>query len=196
VVPLQTPCLLKPSKEHHVLVEFRIKGSTLAPGSPPHYFDLEATRTGRYGRLVAVSSPTAASGSLDPYALMMSFVSAPFGTRSPNLQAPFAPEIGGNFDVVLRYAPAGAPGALLYGSSQQAIDLKTVGAPGCRLFCDLAAVIPVWVDAAGQAVHSLAIPNDQSLVGGTFWNQFLVVDPAANALGLTFSNGGYGLIGG
>jgi hypothetical protein len=50
-------------------------------------------------------------------------------------------------------------------------------------------------NAAGSLGNVLSIPNDSSLTGGAFFNQFWVYDPSANPLGFAFTNGGKGLIG-
>ncbi len=39
----------------------------------------------------------------------------------------------------------------------------------------------------------LTIPNDKSLIGVKFYNQYIVDDPTANPFGLAFSNGGAGV---
>ena len=190
------PYLLKASKDENVLVEFRVKGNTLDPASPPHYFDLEATRPGRYGRAVSVTSATAATGTTDPFALTISFLSAPYGARAPDLQSPFPPEAGATFEVVLRHAPAGAVAALVFGLQEAWVDLAPLGAPGCRLYCDCALSLPVAVDAAGQAVHAAALPADPNLVGLPFWNQAVVRDLQANPIGLVLTNAARAVIGG
>jgi hypothetical protein len=47
----------------------------------------------------------------------------------------------------------------------------------------------------GQAHCLVLLPSDLALNGQLFWQQFLVFDPGANALGLTVSNTGEGRMG-
>ena len=196
VIPLQAPYLLKASKDHHVLVEFKVRSSTLTPGSPPHYFDLEATRAGRYGRVVAMGNASASAGTVDPFGLTMSFLGPPYQGRRPNLQAPFAPEVGKAFEVVLRHAPAGAPAAILYAGQAQLVRLDAAGAPGCSLLSDLVLTLPVGVGPAGEGVHGFLVPDESALLGLTVFQQFVIADPGANALGLVVTNAGKAILGG
>jgi len=53
----------------------------------------------------------------------------------------------------------------------------------------------VPTDAAGSAKVTFPLPNATSLLGAKFFNQYLVVDPTANAFGIVTSNGGRGVIG-
>lgn len=76
------------------------------------------------------------------------------------------------------------------------IDLSLIGAPGCSLLVSQDATIPTRVGGSGIATVSLYIPDQASLVGASYFTQFAVVDPGANALGLTFSNGIDTMIGG
>ena len=46
----------------------------------------------------------------------------------------------------------------------------------------------VTTDANGRASFSLSVPNDPSLVGATLYEQWIVVDPPATLLGVTFSD--------
>jgi hypothetical protein len=46
----------------------------------------------------------------------------------------------------------------------------------------------VAIATAGIATSTLAIPNLAGLIGAEFHQQAIVLDPAANALGLTVSN--------
>ncbi|MCB9880975.1 MAG: hypothetical protein H6834_04235 [Planctomycetes bacterium] len=51
-------------------------------------------------------------------------------------------------------------------------------------------------DASGFASVELPIPGSITFQGVKFYNEWFVFDQAANALGMTFSNGGAGTIGG
>lgn len=187
-IPLQTPFVAKAGKDRHLLVEFQVRSSTLASGSPPHYFDIEATRSGRYGRVVAIGSANAPSGSRDPFGLVISLVGPPYGRRAPDLQVPFAPELGMPFDVVLRHAPANAAAAILYGTQALHLRLDSLGASGCILLTDVSATLPVVVGAGGEGLHRIVLPAESGLVGVGVCGQFVVGDGGANPLGLVFTN--------
>lgn len=68
------------------------------------------------------------------------------------------------------------------------LDLGFLGAPGCALFQNPDLVQTVF-GAGGIASSSLAIPNSPTSIGAEIRTQGLSLDPAANALGLTTSNG-------
>lgn len=68
------------------------------------------------------------------------------------------------------------------------IDIAFLGAPGNRLYCDLAGLMPVLNDAHGLGQWQSPIPVDPSLIGSTISAQGAVWDPAANAFGFVGSN--------
>ncbi|MBK8979365.1 MAG: hypothetical protein IPM29_25995 [Planctomycetes bacterium] len=67
-------------------------------------------------------------------------------------------------------------------------DLGTWGAPGCQLLAEPLLVQPARTNALGRADIAIRL-SDPGLVGVGFYSQFVQLDPAANALGATFSNG-------
>ena len=76
------------------------------------------------------------------------------------------------------------------------IDLGPMGGPGCALSVPPLLLVPTLIDTAGQGLVPLTLPNDPSLTGETFSQQFLVLDPAANPLGLSMTAAVSGWIGG
>jgi hypothetical protein len=72
--------------------------------------------------------------------------------------------------------------------------LAGIGMPGCWLLVspDAHCAQP---STTGSATFRIPVPSDPSFVGRSFHNQALVLDPSANPLGLTTSNGGSGRIG-
>ena len=50
-------------------------------------------------------------------------------------------------------------------------------------------------DASGAALVPVAVPNDPALLDAEFFEQFAVLDAAANGFGFVFSNGGAGVVG-
>lgn len=68
------------------------------------------------------------------------------------------------------------------------IDLGLYGAPGCTVVVDPASTALGFADSSGQDYWALPLPFLQPLIGLPLEQQLLVMDPAANALGLTTSN--------
>jgi hypothetical protein len=133
----------------------------------------------------------------------------PFGTgcagssrKSPQLGNVGVPTLGQSFQVTLANAPAQASVFFVLGLSDQSwlgltlpFDLGIINAPGCRVLCSHDAVLPQTADGAGAASRLLGVPGDPALLAAVFFNQWIVVDPPANPLQLTTSNGGKGTIG-
>ena len=82
-----------------------------------------------------------------------------------------------------------------WGAHSLPLDLGAAGMPGCRLFINIAALHPL-LNNIGRAPWTLSIPNSANLMGGKFYQQALVLDPPANALGVVMTNAGEGTVGG
>ncbi|MGE3881291.1 MAG: hypothetical protein AB7I19_19685 [Planctomycetota bacterium] len=104
------------------------------------------------------------------------------------------PILGTSFDVSVGGIPSGAIAVGLLGFLNQPIDLGPLGAPGCVVATDIASLTTI-PHAAGSGTWSLSIPNQAALLSLAFLQQCLVLDPPANALGLTLSNCGRGVFG-
>lgn len=83
---------------------------------------------------------------------------------------------------------------LAQGSIPLPVDLGVVGAPGCVVAVDPLVLFAQTTDAVGGATWGFAIPHNLALTGTVFAQQAFVFDPAANALGLTVTNAGHGLV--
>ena len=66
--------------------------------------------------------------------------------------------------------------------------LAAVGMPGCNLLVD-PLVSVVLVGPGNSATWSLAVPSTQSLFGTQVFSQSFPLDPPANSLGFSASNG-------
>lgn len=122
------------------------------------------------------------------------------GTPTLDAAPTDTPVLGRNFTIAIGNLPAGAGSfAIVYGFSNTTFpglgslpfDLGVVGAPGCRLLCDLAATAGVG-HSGGTGSFTMRLPNIRALAGTTFYNQAYVLDPGANGLGVTVTNGGEG----
>lgn len=80
------------------------------------------------------------------------------------------------------------------GSIPLPLDLGVVGAPGCVLDVDPVVSTGLLTDAIGGATWAFPIPQVPALSGVVIAQQAFVFDPTVNALGLTLSNAGHGVL--
>jgi hypothetical protein len=121
----------------------------------------------------------------------------------PRLEANGLPEIGSGIAMLLRNGPPDRMTLLFIGSSNQQwgglplpFDLAGAGAPGCQLLAAGDMLWPLATNGSGYTSAVLSIPQDMSLALARFYNQFAILDPAANKLGVITTNGGEARIGG
>jgi hypothetical protein len=74
------------------------------------------------------------------------------------------------------------------------LNLAGAGAPLCDILTSAAINEARATDPLGSADLDFLIPNDPALMGGRFYQQWVVIDLRANALGIVLSNGGEGLL--
>jgi len=124
------------------------------------------------------------------------------GSATPVLSNNGVPTIGKSFDVKLSQAKAATGAALLLGASNTSwgpfklpLVLTPFGAAGCQLLASPDFLFPAGTTVQGEATLTLLVPNLPVLVGGSFHNQWIVVDPSVNTMGLVSSNGGTGKVG-
>ena len=125
------------------------------------------------------------------------------GAGTPRASWFGSPLAGTSFDVLLDRALPSTVAALVLGDSNTVygtlplpLSLATLGAPSCSLLTSVVATLGSGVDVTGQAVLPLAIPANPALAGFPFFAQWFCLDVAANAFGLTFSNGIEATVGG
>ncbi|MEZ5988728.1 MAG: hypothetical protein R3F30_06325 [Planctomycetota bacterium] len=136
----------------------------------------------------------------EPWAWRLNCVG--YSGNVPALSATGVPKVNSTFSVDLDKALPSTPVLLLIGASnsvwgpiQLPLDLTPAGAPGCGLLCSFDLPLAAQADTAGKSSFKLPVPNDTGLVNVVFHDQWIVLDPKANTLGLAFSNGGTGTIG-
>ncbi len=113
------------------------------------------------------------------------------GTSTPLLGVSGRPTPGASSTIWLSDAPANAVAGCAFGfdnASPYPIDLTALGARGCMQYFAIAFADVVRADAVGIAQRTLAVPNASNVVGAILYAQYYVLDPPANALGLTASN--------
>lgn len=81
-----------------------------------------------------------------------------------------------------------AASATQVGTVSLPFDLGPFGAPGCALHTDIMSIRIGVADAEGSGEQALALPADPSFRGLPIYEQVFVLDPTANAMGLTASN--------
>jgi hypothetical protein len=120
------------------------------------------------------------------------------GVPSISAQGVSLPHIGQTFSLQVNNLPFTGPVFLFlglsnttYGPTPLPLSLGFLGAPGCTALASGEALY-VLTNVLGSAVWQFAVPNAP---GASFYNQAFVLDPTANALGLTTSNGGQATIG-
>ncbi|MEO6594377.1 MAG: kelch repeat-containing protein [Planctomycetota bacterium] len=122
------------------------------------------------------------------------------GTPNLGVAANELPWLGETFEVNLTNAPSVSIGVLAWGLSNTSssigplpFNLGILGAPLCNLLVD-----PVHTEfsiaMAGNATVGRFFPNNPAIAGALFYDQFAVLDAGANALGLSFSQGGAGRV--
>lgn len=113
----------------------------------------------------------------------------------PTLRATTPPVNASNFDVQLTNVPA-SPGIAVIASGLSytasgalplPFDLGLLGAAGCQDYVSLD-FTQVAIAAGGVATSTFPVPNNSGLLGFLMYQQAVVLDAAANALGLTTSN--------
>lgn len=105
------------------------------------------------------------------------------------------PRIGATHEVNVLDVPAGAAFVLFGMSHTSPQSLATLGMPGCSLHVTADAAVVVTT-TTGNARFQLPIPDVPALVGTHFFNQALILDPAAgNALGAVMSDAAEGVVG-
>lgn len=116
------------------------------------------------------------------------------GGRLPTLarNAQSWPVVGRAFELVLDGLPARAASFAAIGFTPVApVDLAAIGMPGCPLLVRPVVVRALPLAASSQPAStllSLSSPPQSGMVGLRFEVQGIVVDPVANALGLTTTN--------
>lgn len=120
----------------------------------------------------------------------------------PELGFVGVPTLGQNTVFLLERGLASSTAFLSLGASSTAwgptplpFDMGAIGAPGCMALCSLDIVLSTAIDVTGQANLSLPVPSLAALLGQPLFSQWLVVDPAVNALKLVVSSGGKGKFG-
>jgi hypothetical protein len=131
-----------------------------------------------------------------PTSTYMSFATGCPGSRGVTRLVPWdTPRIGSVQEVNLLDLPLGVAFMVFGWTRPSPQSLANVGMPGCTLHVspDMAMLI---AGSGSSGMYRLPIPPLPALVGLRFYNQALVLDPAAgNVLGAVVSDAAEGVVG-
>ncbi|MCA8972572.1 MAG: hypothetical protein KDC95_22485 [Planctomycetes bacterium] len=163
---------------------------------PLVYYDSVAIAGVKTWRLWAHSS-TASSGSLGRNIGIVIQLDSPHASGAiVNLTNTGVPSIRQSFSVDFYGAVQNSSAVLWLGTSLLSVNLGSL-LPGCTLYTSLDVILGIApTGSSGAGSLKITLPAQQSLVGVRFFNQWMVIDRAANGLGIVLSNGGAATIGG
>ncbi len=198
MIPWTTSFAWTPQPGRNLLIEFFQHGSNL--GTSLAYV-MDAGYSPSIGR---VFGPLAqAAGTTDGFAYgYILNLREESQTAVPLLAGGDTPQFGNQVPILLTQARPATVAVLLTGLSSASwngmalpANLGLLGAPACTLFTSWDFDQWVTVPANGSARGLLQVPNDFSLGGLQFYNQFAILDAGANAFGFAMTNAGHGVIG-
>ena len=127
-----------------------------------------------------------------------------FPFRTPRISRRLTPRLGLRFEVLVSNMPSSAASVMYHGDSDRLwhklgirlpLDLAPFGMPGCRQYVSTEIPAAFRSSQTGGARWGFVMPNSTNLPGASFCNQGVVLDRSANALGITVSNYGHGVVG-
>ena len=118
----------------------------------------------------------------------------------PELSNSGLPVLGATYNLDLAEAPGATFAVLASGLSDQtwsggSLPVALPGAPGCDLLIDPIVLSASMTSTGGTASGAIAVPNSAGLVGTDVFHQWVILDGAANSLGLVTSDAGRARIG-
>lgn len=188
-----------PQPGQNLLVDITIFGNSAGSGIYGYPLDNVG---GTYGQWGTPALATIANGG-PPRAFgpVMGLVELTH-TAVPALYSTSTPQIGNTFRVRVAQCPAAAVVFLMFGWSNAIshgyalpFPLQPYGAPGCDVLVDAMDTRFLTANAAGYTSLNYSIPNNIYALGLHFYNQAFALDSGANALGISASNGGVGVMG-
>jgi hypothetical protein len=95
----------------------------------------------------------------------------------PSLHPSGTPTIGAPLTLNVTFARPSTVSVMVIGSTQIAIDLTPIGAPGCFLRASPDITVAVPIGAAGTGSLTIGLPNNPGLIGLSVYGQDLLPDP-------------------
>ena len=102
--------------------------------------------------------------------------------------------LGGRADWLFTPESHEQVGAVLSWIRDEGLDLTVLGMTNCTLYTSVEVAIPL-LNVGGSAAWTIPVPPSWTLVGASFLQQGLVLDPNANPAGIVFSNAAVGVVG-
>ncbi|MEZ5965469.1 MAG: hypothetical protein R3F56_16670 [Planctomycetota bacterium] len=196
LIPWNNTFAWAPAAGQNLMVEITVYGNSVGGGVYGYPLD---NVSGCYS--VWGTPATATSGQIRTFGPVMGLVEQT-NTAVPRLYSTSTPQIGNTFRVRVAQCRPSTPALMLLGASSSRFnglplpfDLGILGAPGCPLLASAEVMQTMTINSSGAGSIQYSLPNTIYLLSQRFYNQALVVDPAANVLGLAVSNGGVGLVG-
>ncbi|HEX5053183.1 MAG TPA: serine hydrolase [Planctomycetota bacterium] len=140
---------------------------------------------------VGLPSFTHVSGSVTPFG-----VPCPGSAGQPTLTVGGTPEIGSVLSMQVGHAPANRFAVVALGLSTVVAPLAAFGAPGCYLYTDPVTTFAAITGSTGTATIGWTLPTNPAAIGVVVTAQGAVLDPPANALGITTTRAQHVQLGG
>ena len=168
--------------------------NTTASRPQTNYFDAATGANLQVSRIYATGS-SATAGSVGVGYGICTQVLGTGGGATVTLGNTGVPRINRTFSVNVGGAVPSSVAILWLGAQKLNTSLNPV-LPGCTLYTSLNVLLGgVATGTSGNASMMFTLPNSSSLVGIRYYNQWMVVDKAANGIGVVLSNGGEAQIG-
>lgn len=167
--------------------------ATSRPGL--NVYDRVASQPSLTGRMWATGASAATGTFRAGEGLVMQLVGTSTTGAIVNLTNTGIPSVNRSFQVNFSGAASNTAAVLWLGAQKLNISLAPT-LPGCTLYTSLDLLVgSAATGTTGNGSLTLIIPNNASLAGVKFLNQWMVLDRQANTIGVVLSNGGEATIG-
>ncbi|MCA8969296.1 MAG: S8 family serine peptidase [Planctomycetes bacterium] len=191
-IPFRTAFVYDPSNGHF-LWECQNAGQT---SSQVNYFDAVSSASNPSCRIYYGGSTNSTLGITTPGFCLVTQILRDGGSGATvTLEGSGLPATGATCRIDLAGAAQNTVAILWLGARQTNFGIGGA-APGCSVYCSYDILLGgVATGSTGTGSVALNIPSDPKLVGVRFYNQWIVLDKAANSLGIVMSNGGAATVG-
>lgn len=188
-----------------LLIELRVHAGNFAPFGqqyPVDGFWLQNDPDPPMALVSGATSTTPFGGAQPGRGVVLGIVARTPAGVVPQLSAASVPVAGRPYWLDLSRAPASAAVFVAIGFGDRTwagralpFSLGVFGAPGCDLLTSSSAADLAFADGSGRLRIERIVPFVPGLVGTRVFHQALLLDPAANQLGVTTSNAVLGVLG-
>jgi hypothetical protein len=197
-IPFDSPVVYFPSPGQGLIYGVRKYDHSPGPGNALDYpVDAMSASSGQSTGYLLSTNPNAAVGSAARGGPIVGLLTTGSKQGSlPLLSGVGAPNLGATYQLQLTRGAASAIGGMLIGFSRDSwsagplpFGLGFLGATGCSLLVSPDIPLSFVVDANGRGQLPMAVPASPTLLDAELFQQAFLFDRAANALGVTVSNG-------